>query len=154
MSENEIFNNAANDNLIVFDNKGHNTYVKMRHPRFAESIIENRIHGDGNRLVKADNLSQLLREFIKYSKMNIMYDLDSTINVLKNLLILRDTESMVKSRFAPVIEYIKDLIPENVDDNAKYNCIGLVFKELVEVYSEEPHFRAHLSRYYSHIEKN
>ena len=61
---------------------------------------------------------------------------------------------MVKSRFAPVIEYIKDLIPENVDDNAKYNCIGLVFKELVEVYPDEPHFRARLSRYYSHIEKN
>ena len=153
-SENEIFDNAANDNLVVFDNKGHNTYVKMRHPRFAESIIERRIHGDGNLLVKADNLSRLLREFIRYSKMNIMYDLDSTIDVLKNLLILRDTESMVKSRFAPVIEYIKDLIPENVDDNAKYNCIGLVFKELVEVYPDEPHFRAHLSRYYSHIEKN
>lgn len=82
-SENEIFDNAANDNLVVFDNKGHNTYVKMRHPRFAESIIERRIHGDGNLLVKADNLSQLLRAFIRYSKMNIMYDLDSTIDVLK-----------------------------------------------------------------------
>ena len=154
MSENEIFENATNDNLVVFNDIGHNTYVKMRHPRFAEAIIEKRIHVNGDMLLKANNLSRLLREFIKHSKMNIMYDLDSTIDVIKNLLILRDTESMVKSRFAPVIEYIRDLIPENVDDNAKYNCIGLVFKELVEVYPDEPHFRAHLSRYYSHIEKN
>ena len=34
---------SAQDSLVVFDNKGHNTYVKMRHPRFAESIIERRI---------------------------------------------------------------------------------------------------------------
>ena len=100
----------------------------MRHPRFAEAIIEKRIHVNGDMLLKANNLSRLLREFIKHSKMNIMYDLDSTIDVIKNLLILRDTESMVKSRFAPVIEYIRDLIPENVDDNAKYNVLDLFSK--------------------------
>ena len=60
-----------------------------------------------------------------------MYDLDSTIDVLKNLLILRDTESMVKSRFAPVIEYIKDLIPEN-DQNAHEEEVKAAVKICVE----------------------
>lgn len=151
-----LFENMINENLVTLENKGRNTFIKMRHPRFAETILEHRIGGsdDGNSLEKANRLSSLLREFIRYSKMNVMYDLDSTIDVLKNLLILRDTESMVKSKFAPVIEYMNGLIPSSVDDNAKYNCIGLVFKELVDVYPEETHFRAHLSRYYSRIEKN
>jgi len=49
---------------------------------------------------------------------------------------------------------MKSLIPNDVDEHEKYNSIGLVFKELVNTYTEEPHFKAHLSRYYSHIEKN
>lgn len=151
-----IFENTVNENLINIESIGHNSYIKMRHPRFAEEIISRRIsEGINNNLSKkADNLSQFLREFIKYSKQNIMFDLDSTIDVLKNLLILRDTESIIHSKFAPVIEYLRELIPLSANEHEKYNCIGLVFKELVNVYNEEPHFKAHLSRYYSYIEKN
>lgn len=83
-----------------------------------------------------------------------MYDLDSTIEILKNLLILRDTDSLVKNRFSPLIEFMKEKVPNDADENDKYNCIGLTFKELVKVYPEEAHFKAHLSRYYTHIEKN
>lgn len=151
-----VFDNAVNENLINLENVGHNSYVKMRHPRFAEEIISRRISEGINDdpLKKAENLSRFLREFIKYSKQNIMFDLDSTIDVLKNLLILRDTESMIYSKFAPVIEYLRELIPSDVNEHEKYNCIGLVFKELVNTYAEEPHFKAHLSRYYSLIEKS
>lgn len=151
-----IFENSINENLINTENIGHNTYIKMRHPRFAEEIISSRITKgiNGDTIKKAENLSEFLREFIRYSKQNIMFDLDSTIDVLKNLLILRDSESMIYSKFAPVIEYLRELIPVTANEHEKYNCIGLVFKELVNTYNEEPHFRAHLSRYYSHIEKS
>ena len=152
---NGIFQNPTIENLITVENIGHNSFVKMRHPRFSEEIVEYGIKsGITSSLGPANNLSKMLREFIKYSKKNLMYDLDSTIDVLKKLLILRDTDSMVKSKFAPVIEYMKTLIPIDADEHEKYNPIGLVFKELVDVYPEEPHFKAHLSRYYSHIEKN
>lgn len=151
-----IFENEINKNLISVNEIGQNRYVKTRHPRFAEEIIGEKI-GIGNGLEGqkiAENLSTLVREFISYSKQNIMYDLDSTMDILKNLLILRDTDSLVKNKFSQVIEYMKDQIPANAEDTEKYNCIGLVFKELVRVYPDEAHFRAHLSRYYTYIEKN
>ncbi len=151
-----IFEDNVNKNLIAISEAGRNQYVKIRHPRFAEEIIEDRIgtESDVGGKIVAENLSTLLREFIKYSKQNIMYDLDSTIDILKSLLILRDTNSLVNNKFSPVIEYMKRVIPSNVEDNAKYNSIGLIFKELVQVYPDEAHFRAHLSRYYTYIEKN
>lgn len=151
-----MFENPVNDNLIRVQNLGQNSFVRMRHPRFAEEIISQRISkGVNNRkLEQAENFSKFLRDFIKYSKQNIMFDLNSTIEVLKNLLILRDPDSLINSKFAPAIEYMKSLIPNDVDEHEKYNSIGLVFKELVNTYTEEPHFKAHLSRYYSHIEKN
>lgn len=148
-----LFEDPINNNLIIVDDIGHNSFVKMRHPRFAEEIVNARIAATDN-YEKANNFSILIREFIRFSKRNILLDLDSTIDVLKNLLILRDAASMINSRFAPVIEYLSELVSGHGDENEKYNCIGLIFKELVEVYPEEPHFRAHLSRYYSHIERN
>lgn len=102
---------------------------------------------------KALNMSNLLREFIKFSKHQIMFDLDSTIDILKNLLILRDANSLIKDRFAPVISYIIEMLPEDRSGD-KYNVIGVVFKDLVDTYPEEAHFKAHLSRYYTHIEGN
>ena len=152
----EMFENPVNDNLIRVQNLGQNSFVRMRHPRFAKEIILQRISKGANdrALEQAENFSKFLRDFIKYSKQNIMFDLNSTIDVLKNLLILRDPDSLINSKFAPAIEYMKSLIPKNVDEHERYNSIGLVFKELVNTYTEEPHFKAHLSRYYSHIEKN
>lgn len=152
----KMFENPVNYNLIRIQNLGQNSSVRMRHPRFAEEIISQRISESVNdrELAKAENLSKFLSDFIEYSKQNIMFDLNSTIDVLKNLLILRDPDSLINSKFAPVIEYMKSLIPNDVGENEKYNCIGLVFKKLVNTYMEEPHFKAHLSRYYSNIEKN
>ncbi len=82
-----------------------------------------------------------------------MYDLDSTIDILKNLLILRDADSLVKNRFSPLITFIMELIPSDRNED-RYSCIGVIFKELVDIYPEEAHFKAHLSRYYTHIEEN
>lgn len=151
-----IFENEINNNLVTLVERGKNRYVKIRHPRFADEIIYERIsYSEGCKDIKiAEDLSLIIRKFIRDSKQNIMYDLDSTIDVIKNLLILRDTDSMVKNKFSPLIEFLKLLIPADVDAEERYNCIGLVFKELVNVYPDEPHFKAHLSRYYTHIEMN
>lgn len=151
-----IFENDVNKSLITSVEVGPNRFVKIRHPRFAEEIIDECIASEteNDGMKRAENLTTLIRSFIKYSKQNIMYDFDSTIDILKNLLILRDTDSMVRDKFSPVIEYLKSLIPISVSENEKYTCIGLIFKDLVNTYPEEPHFKAHLSRYYSHIEKN
>lgn len=150
-----VFEDSTNKALITLVKRGKNDYLKIRHIKFAEEIIENRIceNEDSGQCQKALNMSNLLREFIKFSKHQIMFDLDSTIDILKNLLILRDADSLIKDRFAPVISYIKDMLPQdrNVD---RYNVIGVIFKDLVDTYPEEAHFKAHLSRYYTHIEEN
>ena len=154
-NELELFENDINNNLVSFENIGHNSFVKIRHIRFAEEILNARVSRDmTDSMAKANNLSALIRDFIRHSKQNIMFDLDSTIEILKSLLILRDTNSLVNDRFAPVIEELKRLVPANANENEKFNCIGLVFKELVNIYPEEAHFKAHLSRYYSYIERN
>lgn len=150
-----VFEDPSNKALITLIRKGKNDYLKIRHIRFADEIIKNRIDrsDDTEEYQKALNMSNLLREFIKFSKHQIMFALDSTIDILKNLLILRDTDSLIKDRFAPVISYIIEMLPQDrVSD--RYNVIGVVFKDLVDTYPEEAHFKAHLSRYYTHIERN
>ena len=149
-----IFVDDINKSLVVLETKGKNSYVRIRHARFAEEILNYCLgENDSTDIEKANNLSELIRRFIRYSKQQIMYDLDSTIDILKNLLILRDTDSLVRNRFAPVITNIIDLIPSDGKTD-RYACIGVIFKELVDVYPEEAHFKAHLSRYYTHIEEN
>lgn len=150
-----VFEDPSNKALITLIRKGKNDYLKIRHIRFADKIIKNRIDrsDDTEEYQKALNMSNLPREFIKFSKHQIMFALDSTIDILKNLLILRDTDSLIKDRFAPVISYIIEMLPQDrVSD--RYNVIGVVFKNLVDTYLEEAHFKAHLSRYYTHIERN
>lgn len=150
-----VFEDPTNKNLITLVKKGKNDYLKIRHIMFADEIVKMRIAGNEEveEYQKALNMSNLLREFIKFSKQQIMFDLDSTIDILKNLLILRDTDSLIKDRFAPVISYILEMLPQDRTAD-RYNIIGVIFKELVDIYPEEAHFKAHLSRYYTHIEGN
>lgn len=150
-----VFADPTNKSLITLVRKGKNDYLKIRHIKFADEILGNRIgvNAGASEYQKALNMSNLLREFIKFSKHQIMFDLDSTIDILKNLLILRDANSLIKDRFAPVISYIIEMLPEDRSGD-KYNVIGVVFKDLVDTYPEEAHFKAHLSRYYTHIEGN
>ena len=44
----EMFENPVNDNLIRVQNLGQNSFVRMRHPRFAEEIILQRISKGAN----------------------------------------------------------------------------------------------------------
>jgi len=149
-----IFVDGINNSLVALETKGRNSYVKIRHARFAEEIINYQLGGpEVSRFDQANRLSDIIRSFIRYSKRQIMYDLDSTIDILKNLLILRDTDSLIRNRFAPIITYIRNMIPKDRKTD-EYGCIGVIFKELVEIYPEEAHFKAHLSRYYTHIEEN
>ncbi len=149
-----VFVDDVNKALVVLEPRGRNNYIRIRHARFAEEIIDYCLGGSNvENIDKATKLSEIVRDFIRYSKRQIMYDLDSTVDILKNLLILRDADSLVRNRFAPLITYIMELIPRERNED-RYSCIGVIFKELVDVYPEEAHFKAHLSRYYTHIEEN
>ena len=149
-----IFRDNVNNALITIIN---NRDLKIRYSRFSDCIIEQeiqrRIGSNKENVYRADAFAHLIMEFIKYSHSNNLISYDSSVELLKNLLILRDSKSMIRSYFSPVITDIADLLRYE-KGNEKYNSIGLIFKTLEETYPDEPHFKAHLSRFYTNLEKN
>lgn len=147
-----IFHNNINDSLVMLDVDK----IKMRHPLFSTEILEQAVcRGRTNVLdsEKGERLAQIVINFIKESKTNNFIDYDYTINILKSLLIIRNTEGIVKDDFSQIISTILKLMRNSAGDE-RYNAIGRIFKTLEAVYPDEAHFKAHLSRFYTNIEKN
>ncbi|WP_372661257.1 hypothetical protein [Cohnella sp.] len=142
---------GAFENLVVVLSDQSANYYKIRHPLFAKELIGQIVgrEEDGSETF-VTNLIKYLVMFIRSSRSSGVVEYESSINVLKNLFILKNSNEIEKERFAPLITKIKGMLPK--EDNG--NGIGLIFKTLAEVYPEEPHFIAHLARFYSHVEGN
>lgn len=148
-----IFLDDENDVLVTGTEDG---LIKIRHPSFATKIIDYTVYDHNSSITnieKTHRMANKLIEFIKFSKSNQFVDYDETVEILKNLLITRDSNSMVKEDFAPVIEELRRMTSSEKESD-KYTEIGRVLKSLVDVYPEEPHFLAHLSRFYTKLERN
>ncbi len=147
-----VFKNNVNDNLVTLDGEK----LKIRHPLIAKELL-NQIISKGEKkitdLQRGERLADFVIEFIKQSKLNNFIDYDSTISILKDLLITRNSEGIIKDDFSPIITKIQDYLKYASGDE-KYNAIGRIFKSLEQVYPEEAHFKAHLSRFYTNIEQN
>lgn len=144
-----------NDLLILKSTYSYRTY-SLRHPLFAQEIIQQTIFEgpDGSvlhKVVKANNLIRYLTQFIKDSKINSVVDYDTTLDVMRNLFILKDRTDIIQGKFSPLISMIKNMLPHSQDGE---NGVGILFKTLVDTYPEEPHFLAHLARFYTLVEKN
>lgn len=147
-----IFKNNVNDNLVALDGEK----LKIRHPLIAKELLNQIISRGENSLSdiqKGERLADFVIEFIKRSKLNNFIDYDSTISILKDLLITRNSEGIIKDDFSPIITKIRSYLKYASGDE-KYNAIGRIFKLLEQVYPEEAHFKAHLSRFYTNIEQN
>lgn len=147
-----IFHNSMNDSLVMLDGDK----IKMRHPLFAVEILNQAICRGRDKISdseRGERLAQIVIDFIKKSKTNNFIDYDYIIDLLKNLLIIRNTEGIVKDDFSQIISTILKCMGNSVGDE-QYNAIGRIFKTLEKVYPDEAHFKAHLSRFYTNIEKN
>lgn len=147
-----IFKNNVNDNLVALDGEK----LKIRHPLIAKELINQIIARNKSKLSdiqKGERLADFVIEFIKRSKLNNFIDYDSTISILKDLLITRNSEGIIKDDFSPIITKIRNYLKDAAGDE-KYNAIGRIFKSLEQIYPEEAHFKAHLSRFYTNIEQN
>ena len=147
-----IFKNNVNDNLIALVGEK----VKIRHPLIAKELINQIIsRGESNLsdIQKGERLADFVIGFIKRSKLNNFIDYDSTISILKDLLITRNSEGIIKDDFSPIITKIRGYLKYASGDE-KHNAIGRIFKSLEQIYPEEAHFKAHLSRFYTNIEQN
>ncbi|AGA70736.1 hypothetical protein Desdi_3342 [Desulfitobacterium dichloroeliminans LMG P-21439] len=144
-----------NDLLILKSTDSSRSYC-LRHPLFADEIIEQTVYEgpDGSVLhqaAKANNLIRYLIEFIQISKTNSVVDYDTTLDVMKNLFILKDKTEIIQDKFSPLISIVKSMMPSTQDGE---NGVGIIFKTLVDTYPDEPHFVAHLARFYTLVEKN
>lgn len=147
-----IFHNSVNNSLVMLDDDK----IKMRHPLFSTEILKQAISRGREEISdseKGERLAQIIIEFIEKSKTNNFIDYDYIIDILKNLLIIRNTEGIVKDDFSRVISTILTWMGNSSGGN-QYNAIGRIFKTLEKVYPDEAHFKAHLSRFYTNIEKN
>ncbi len=147
---------ASFDELVILLPQDDFKVYKIRHPLFANEIINQMIFEDheGNSLTneaRASSLISWLVKFIKYSKSNTVVDYDATLDILRNLFIVRDGQDLNHGRFSTLIEKVRNICSDIRDGN---NRAGMVFKTLVDIYPEDPHFLAHLSRFYTYVEKN
>lgn len=147
---------TAFDNLVILVLQDDSIVYRIRHPLFAEEIIKQIVYEDSNGKLlqseaQASNLINFLVKFIKYSKTNTVVDYDTTLDILRNLFIVRDGQDLNRDRFSPLIEKVRNICIETRDGD---NRAGIIFKTLVEVYPEDAHFLAHQSRFYSYVEKN
>lgn len=81
----------------------------------------------------------------------------NTLSLMRSLFITRNADvDAEKPVFSPLIEKLKD--EHKVVSDGKYDdtndAIISIFNKLVETYPEEPHFTAHLARFYFYIDKN
>ncbi len=148
--------NTAFDSLIIPPSPGPTRVYRIRHYLFAEEIIKQIVYQDkdGNEVSdeeKASNLCQILISFIRFSKMNSTVEYDTTLEILCNLFIVRSGDDLNKERFSPLIRRVMELGRDTRDGTIR---AGLIFKELTRVYSDNGHFKGHLSRFYSYVDGN
>ena len=147
-----IFSDRINESLITIEDN----QLKMRHPLIADEVLKY-VFADGTTEVRgpavAERIVNLVINFIESSKSNLNVDYDSRIKILKELLITRNTERINVDDFAPIIIRIQECFDASAEIEIS-NATGLVFKKLEKTYPDEAHFKAHLARFYTNIERN
>jgi DNA polymerase III delta prime subunit len=147
---------AFNSLVVLTQKTGNKKYFRIKYPPFAEEILIQLSSGyDGTRIIFSNLLDYIL-SFIEDSRKNEYSYNHETVELLRTLFITRieDADS-TKPAFSPLIEQLRSecyTYSSSLDDSN--DIIARIFKKLVEVYPDEPHFIAHLARYFFYIDKN
>jgi len=129
-------------------------YFRMKYPLFASEILIQLSAGQDGTRIRFANLLDYILSFIEDSRRNqYSYNRD-TVELLRTLFITRiEDVDAKKPAFSPLISQLREECAAysiNYDDSK--DIIARIFKKLVEVYPDEPHFLAHLARYYFYID--
>lgn len=95
--------------------------------------------------------------FIEDSRSNRFNINQDTLNLLRSLFITRKADvNAEKPIFSTLIMKLREEHRTSFDGSydSSTDAIVRIFNKLVEVYPEEPHFTAHLARFYFYIDKN
>lgn len=131
--------------------------IRIRYNLFGEEILRQLSNGRESEEIVFLNLVDYILDFIEDSRSNSYTINQNTLSLLRSLFISRKTDvNSEKPVFSPLITKLREEHRTNTD--GKYDpskdAIVSIFKKLVKVYPEEPHFTAHLARFYFYIDKN
>lgn len=143
--------------LVKVEVRNRKKYLKIKYHLFAEEILRQLSGGRESEEIIFLNLVDDILTFIDDSRKNRFVINQDNLNVLRGLFITRIAdEDSNKPVFSPLISKLKDehrtVLGGSYDTSS--DAIIRIFKKLVDVYPEEPHFTAHLARYYFYIDQN
>ncbi|MBQ4901148.1 hypothetical protein KB559_20095 [Paenibacillus sp. Marseille-P2973] len=164
----ELFENSEIENFLFEQDSAFNSLValqekhpskksfRIKYPMFATEILIQLSNGRNGEQISFINLLDYLLSFIEDSRKNKYFYNRDTVELLRSLFITRveDADS-TRPTFSPLIEQLREESEVySYTSNLSDDIIGRIFKKLVVIYPDEPHFIAHLARFYFYIEKD
>lgn len=164
----DLFNDDTADEFLLEESPGINELVRLedisgrstiriRYHLFGEEILKQMSNGREATEISFLNLVDNILGFIEDSRSNKFNINQDTLNLLRNLFITRNADvNAEKPTFSALITKLREEHRTSIDGSydPTTDAIVSIFNKLVEVYPEEPHFTAHLARFYFYIDKN
>lgn len=132
-------------------------YIKIKYHLFAVEILRQMSMGRDAEEISFTELVDKILGFIEDSRRNIYLINQDIVSVLRNLFVTRTADvDSEKPAFSLLITKLRDESKATITSSydISNDAIIRIFSKLVEMYPEEPHFTAHMARYYFYIEKN
>ena len=164
----DLFNDESADEFLLSESPGINELVRVeeisgkgtiriRHHLFGEEILRQLSNGRESNEIVFLNLVDNILGFIEDSRSNKFTINQDTLNLLRSLFITRKADvNSERPVFSSLIAKLREEHRTDFDGgyDPSTDAIVRIFSKLVEVYPEEPHFTAHLARFYFYIDKN
>lgn len=143
--------------LVKIEKNNGKEQIRIRYHLFANEILRQMSLGKEAKEISFLNLVDDILVFIEDSRNGKMTINQNTLSLMRSLFITRSADvDAEKPVFSPLIEKLKEeyrVVSEGKYDDTN-DAIISIFNKLVEIYPEEPHFTAHLARFYFYIDKN
>lgn len=164
----DLFNDESADEFLLEESPGINELVRLedisgkntiriRYHLFGEEILRQMSNGKDATEISFLNLVGDILDFIEDSRSNRFNINQDTLNLLRGLFVTRKADvNAERPVFSALIMKLREEHKTSFDENydPSTDAIVRIFNKLVEVYPEEPHFTAHLARFYFYIDKN
>lgn len=164
----DLFNDESADEFLLEESPGINELVRVedvsgksniriRYHLFGEEILKQISNGRDATEISFLNLVDNILWFIEDSRSNRFNINQDTLNLLRSLFITRKADvNAERPAFSSLIMKLREEHRTSFDEgyDPSNDAIVRIFNKLVEVYPEEPHFTAHLARFYFYIDKN
>lgn len=145
------------DELVRLEDVSGKSTIRIKYHLFGEEILRQMSNGRDATEISFLNLVDNILGFIEDSRSNRFNINQDTLNLLRSLFITRKADiNTERPAFSSLIMKLREEHRTSFDKDydASFDAIVRIFNKLVEVYPEEPHFTAHLARFYFYIDKN